>query len=125
MISSHLNSYLLKYVLILRALSLAVILFQGISIAAQPGFTEPEKGSQFIKIDSILISGNKITRDFIILRELFFQEGEYVKEESLDSLIYKSRENLLNTLLFNFVEVEKYFTHDDSSKVIISIKTVE
>jgi outer membrane protein assembly factor BamA len=120
-----LNSYLAKYIHSLGAFGLVVLLFHGFSIIAQPGFTRPPSGSLFIRIDSILISGNKITRDNIILRELMFQEGQYVNTQSLDSLLEKSRENLLNTLLFNFVDIGKSYLPDDSSFVNISIEVTE
>ena len=56
-------------------------------------------------IDSVAFSGNKLTKDDIIRRELIFRAGDTVTSAELDQLIQRSRQNLLNTSLFNFVTV--------------------
>ena len=56
-----------------------------------------------IRITEILISGNKITKDFIILRELPFGVGDTLSEDKLIELIEVATENLNNTSLFNYV----------------------
>ncbi len=58
------------------------------------------------RFDSIQISGNKITQDQIILRELEFQVGDSISPAKLLETINNSKNNLHNTYLFNFVEVE-------------------
>ncbi|MFA5418255.1 MAG: hypothetical protein WC341_07345 [Bacteroidales bacterium] len=60
-----------------------------------------------LEIRAITLSGNKITRDNIVFRELeFFVNRSYAPAE-LDSLMIKSRQNLLNRSLFNFVTITK------------------
>jgi len=56
-------------------------------------------------VNNINIQGNNITKEKIILRELVFQEGDIVTPDKMDMLVQKSRENLLNTSLFNFVTI--------------------
>lgn len=56
-------------------------------------------------ISKITISGNDKTKDFTILRELAFSEGDSVLIHELDSEIKTSKHNLLNTPLFNYVEI--------------------
>ncbi len=91
--------------------------------AQEPG---PEIGSfQTCTIDTIILSGNKITRDPIIKRELLFAEGDHLSGRALDSLIARSRENLLNTLLFNFVEIIRYSDTGDHSHQNILIEVTE
>ena len=58
-----------------------------------------------VEIKSIQIENNKITKDQIILRELEFELNKTYEKEHLTSLIKRSKENLLNTLLFNFIEL--------------------
>jgi len=58
-----------------------------------------------ITVVAVSLVGNKITRDNIILRELEFQVGKAYDVVLLDSLIVKSRQNLLNRSLFNFVTI--------------------
>ncbi len=66
---------------------------------------DPEHDSLLI-INSISYEGNKITKDRIIDRELMFRKGDTLPSSQLHLLMEKSRENLLNTSLFNFVNVE-------------------
>ncbi len=71
-------------------------------------FAQPPAGedtSAYITVAAVSLVGNKITRDNIILRELEFQVGKPYRAEMLDSLIVKSRQNLLNRSLFNFVTI--------------------
>jgi len=56
-------------------------------------------------VNNINIQGNSITKEKIILRELVFQKGDIVASDKINMLIQKSRENLLNTSLFNFVTI--------------------
>lgn len=57
-------------------------------------------------IGSITLAGNKVTKPHIILRELTFKENDTIKRTDLVKEIEKSKENLLNTSLFNFVTID-------------------
>ncbi|HOS47496.1 MAG TPA: POTRA domain-containing protein [Bacteroidia bacterium] len=59
-------------------------------------------------IDRIIITGNNKTKEHIITRELLFHEGDTLPKYVLETSIEKSRENLMNIGLFNFVDI-KYF----------------
>ncbi len=56
-------------------------------------------------VDNIDIQGNDVTKEKIVLRELMFQLSDTINLEELVFLIEKSRENLLNTSLFNFATI--------------------
>lgn len=73
-------------------------------------------------IGSILLKGNKITKDKIILRELEFVTGQQISDSALTGLIVNSRQNLLNRSLFNFVTISKTF---DKQQVNIEVSVVE
>jgi len=60
-----------------------------------------------ITVGSVSVEGDKITHKPIIIRELEFSEGEVLTEKELDDKIIRSRQNLLNRSLFNFVTIEK------------------
>ena len=75
-----------------------------------------------LQINSIIIKGNKITKEEIILRELAFQKGDVVRKKILDEKIKKSEENLTNLMLFNFSEIS---TDIEAGKVNITIEIVE
>ena len=54
-------------------------------------------------INDIVISGNKVTHESVILRELLFSAGDTIYKMQLIPALQRSRENLLNLSLFNFV----------------------
>ncbi len=56
-------------------------------------------------VDSIAISGNKKTKNAIILRELVFQPGDTLSEQDIDPLIEESKNNLSNIELFNLIDI--------------------
>ena len=90
--------------------------------AENPG---PDENQGLLRIHSILLSGNKITREQIILREIIFKPGDLLNPGELDTLMEHSRENLMNTLLFNFVELYTEFSETDTSQVDIHVDVVE
>ncbi len=61
--------------------------------------------SQKIKINRILIIGNKITRDQIILRELSVLPGDSIFLSQLEVRLDQDKKNLYNTRLFNTVDI--------------------
>ena len=61
--------------------------------------------NDFVVIDSIKIAGHNKTRGPIIFRELVFQAGDTIPLETLQSSFAKSKQNLLNTQLFNLAEI--------------------
>ncbi len=65
------------------------------------------KDDSIVLIDEISIVGNKVTKSKIIFRELEFAAGDNIPLETLDSLITKSQQNLMNRGLFNFVTITK------------------
>lgn len=74
-------------------------------------------------IDQIIITGNRKTREYIIRRELTFHEGDTLPQYVLESALERSRQNLMNIALFNFVDI-KYFQGQGYS-VVIHINVTE
>ncbi len=72
-------------------------------------------------ISAIVIEGNRVTKRNIILREMMFSEGDSVLKEDLLSLLQRSRENLLNTSLFNFVTMDARHYPGNRIDVLISV----
>lgn len=73
-------------------------------------------------IQQIELSGNSITKDHIILRELTIREGNTFLNNELSKEIERSKENLLNTSLFNFVTFEKLFLDSTHVKLYIILE---
>lgn len=85
-------------------------------------FSSGDKGSEadsgYVIIRKITYSGNKITKDRIIRRELLIHENDTIDIGDVSELLQQSRKNLVNTSLFNFVTldslpVEGYPNHID------------
>ncbi len=80
------------------AVRLALLLpLAGVFAQDQParGFTGP------FRVSGILVEGNRITREAIILRELTFREQDTLAADDVYQRLQRSRENLLNLGLFN------------------------
>lgn len=71
-----------------------------------------EDTSRKIFIATILIQGNKKTKDYIIIREMRFKQGDSVKASLLPALIEQSRSLVYNTQLFTEVAVTPQVTND-------------
>ncbi|MCF8365713.1 MAG: hypothetical protein K9H16_08025 [Bacteroidales bacterium] len=79
-----------------------------------------------IIIDSLIFEGNKITHPNIILRELTFSENDTIRAYEFAEKLTKSRENLLNTSLFNFVTIHDSVVSDrEFSHVHLHIHFIE
>ncbi len=79
------------------------------------------KTENFVIINRIGIIGNKVTKDHIILRELTFSENDTVSSSVVQAKLRSSKENLLNTSLFNFVTIDTIPTNDERIEILISV----
>ncbi len=115
-----------KYRTTARALWLVILLYIGSSVCAQSGSDLNHAGGKdYYRIDSIILSGNKITKDQIIFREIVFNTGDSLRSDRIDTLITRSRQNLMNTSLFNFVEIQKTFPDPGKANMVIKVKVTE
>lgn len=76
-----------------------------------------------VVIGSIIISGNKVTKKSIILRELTFKAGDTISYLEIENHFSQSKNNLLNTSLFNFVIVDTIANR--ANRMDISINVTE
>jgi len=74
-------------------------------------------------VEKIIIQGNRITKEPVILRELLFDVGDTILKMELLSVFQRSRENLLNTSLFNFVRFDA--THNPGNRINVYINVTE
>ncbi len=80
---------------------------------------------QKVIVTKILLVGNKITKQSIITRELLFHEGDTLSRYVLQDAMKRSRENLMNTSLFNFVEIYDQPDANDSAKTFVIVRMTE
>lgn len=67
--------------------------------------SSPAKDSSLI-VASIVLRGNKITKDKIILREIPFRVNDTIALKNLSYLLERTQFNIFNTLLFTIVTVD-------------------
>ena len=70
--------------------------------------TDRDTTSRIVEIDKIIITGNKKTKDHIIMRELDIKPGERYNLQDLRVIINDDRNKVYNTSLFNTVEIHIY-----------------
>ena len=70
-------------------------------------------------ISDIEISGNKITKEKIILRELTFETGDTISSLDILAELDRSRDNIMKTSLFNFVTVNHLLKSGNNISVYI------
>jgi outer membrane protein assembly factor BamA len=86
-------------------------------------FISSSLGAQEVVVEAIFLSGNKQSRESVLLRELTFGKGDTLPLAGLPQHIEDSRKNLLNTSLFNYVYVTDSVRNN--SFVTIHIKVEE
>lgn len=77
--------------------------------------------SVLVHVSNITIEGNRKTKPEIILRELTFQVGDSLSEAVLRSVVERSRQNIFNLKLFNFVNAEIENTSDSTVEVNFTV----
>jgi outer membrane protein assembly factor BamA len=87
---------------LIRAIPALIFLFGSVFLYAQ----RPLVDTTIFRIDSIAVTGNRITNIKIILRELPVKKGDSITALEIPKLIEKGKENLTNTLLFNFITID-------------------
>lgn len=108
---------------------LFIICFYSIIGKSQSYKTDPIKidsslfSSEKKIITNIQIVGNKKTKQHIILRELVFANGDTIITTDFLQQLEQSQKNLLNTTLFNFVQID--WAALDSSRVFVVIQLTE
>lgn len=75
-----------------------------------------------VLVTDVLIDGNKLTQERIILRELTFAPGDSLFIANLRAGMEQSRNNIMNLRLFNFVEVEAIQVGHQQVMVLITVQ---
>jgi len=83
--------------------------------------SETAKPREIVVIGKILIVGNKVTKNKIILRELPFKENDTIGREEIPLKLRAAKENLLNSSLFNFVSADTLPVDAGHLDILISV----
>lgn len=87
-------------------------------------FAQQDSVVHYVTINNINITGNKVTRDRIITRELVKKKGDTVQVRSLDYIAIRSQQNIFNTQLFIYDTV-KYVIDTAKRTADLNIKVKE
>ena len=73
-------------------------------------------------VSQILIAGNRTTKEPIVRRELLFTEGDTLKAADVEAVFTRSKENLLNTSLFNYVTINLIDVSEREKQVLVLLE---
>ena len=73
-------------------------------------------------IKNILVTGNKRTKRFVILREMQLKEGDSVRVDDLTSELEKAKVYIYNTTLFSEVEIYPLILNPSEVDIVITVK---
>ncbi|MCW3092098.1 MAG: hypothetical protein JWP81_3167 [Ferruginibacter sp.] len=99
---------------------------QNVEVSMEP----PVKQLPLIKIDSsaklrvcsIIIKGNKITKDYLILREIQFKPGDSLLIGVLSETFQIARQQVYNTTLFHEVKIDLEMINAFEINVVVTVK---
>jgi len=89
-------------------------------LAAQKAVNNLQDSS--VIISNIIVSGNKQTKTSIILREIFFKEGDTIPANQLEHRIAESKSFIFNTTLFLTVDIETSRLQGNRIAVIVWLR---
>ena len=78
--------------------------------------------SRTLQVNRILIIGNKITRDRIILRELSLQAGDTINSKRLNTVLTRDKNKVYNLFLFNTVTVQALELPDNRIDLLVEVE---
>jgi outer membrane protein assembly factor BamA len=78
--------------------------------------------SRFLTISRIFIVGNRLTREGIILRELSLKPGDVVYSTDIPTLLERDEKKLINTRLFNTVEMRTLELEEGKIDLLVDVK---
>jgi len=81
----------------------------------------PDTTGHYIHVNRIMVIGNRVTKERIILRELTIKAGDMVYSTELPIIIDLDKKKLINTRLFNTVEIRTLEYQTDEIDLLIDV----
>jgi len=85
----------------------------------------PDSLPSKVIIRKITLTGNKITKERIIRRELLVKENDTIAVQDLSLALQQSRKNLINTSLFNFVTIDSIPVEGSADQIDLNFEFIE
>jgi outer membrane protein assembly factor BamA len=82
---------------------------------------DTSKNGRFLNVSRVFITGNSRTRDQILLRELSLRPGDVVFSTEVDAILDLDRKKLLNTRLFNTVEIKTLELETGKIDIVVDV----
>ena len=101
---------------------LLTLLFTLSSFALFAQSTDTVSKGRFV-VSDILITGNSRTKASVIKRELSFKKGDTIRIADWPTIALRSKQNVMNTGLFNFTTVDT--VHISTGQTLVTIDVVE
>jgi outer membrane protein assembly factor BamA len=101
------------------ALTFCFVLFFGKLLLAQSNTYNADSS---VIIEDIIITGNKKTRNFIILREMVFAKGDTILKSQLNDKLLQSKQLIFNTTLFVTTDLIAAQGKENNITIIIDVK---
>ena len=89
--------------------------------ATQSKKTFDHSQGKFVQVNRVVVMGNNQTRDRIILRELSLKPGDIVHTTELESVLDLDKKKLINTRLFNTVEIRVLDPNAERIDLIVDV----
>lgn len=83
-----------------------------------------QETDSYVLVSDVVITGNASTKESVIRRELTFEIGDTIPLQQWEEKKRVSRENIMNTTLFNFVTLEEN-RKESSNETVVNINVVE
>ncbi|MGC1240960.1 MAG: BamA/TamA family outer membrane protein [Chryseosolibacter sp.] len=84
-------------------------------------YVAPDTTGRFVLINRVLIVGNRLTRDQIIVRELSLRPGDLIYSLNLPEILDLDKKKLINTRLFNTVEIKTMELEENKVDLIVDL----
>ncbi len=98
------------------------LFFFTLKLFSQEVIDTVSQADSIVIVGSIKITGNKVTKEKIITREIEFKSGDKLTGKEFEKKVKDSRKNLLNRQLFNFVT---FNTKDSAQYTNVEVNVVE
>lgn len=79
------------------------------------------KAQDDVTISSLTFEGNKVTRERILLREMTIREGQSIPRSQVAYHLERSKGNVWNLQLFNFVEIDTCWYSRNEIDVVVRV----
>jgi len=82
----------------------------------------PQDSTVALQVQSIIVTGNKRTKEYIIRREIQFRQGDTIRAGELKAALIRARQQVYNTTLFDKVSFSAVVNDKNSVIINVSIK---